>query len=542
MDEESTSKCWTDFSRRRTTRRRFLGGALAAGAGLAGASLLGCKGSKNAEVGMSPSATPTGKPPNFVVIMSDEHRASFMGVAGDRLAKTPNLDRLAGESVRFTRTYCQGPLCQPSRASFLTERYVRDHGIYINDNAVPHDLPTYAQSLQQAGYYTSCVGKMHIYPNGNVDMRKMIPDMNEYGFDEPIEAAGKLACRNNPNLYNDYLEQRGLLDTYFKFFEDNFTGKTHPHPWEFWNSVASPLPVDAYEDVWTGRTTADWIDAYDRDQPFLQFVGFPGPHYPWDPPQQYLDHFLNMDIPIHPTDLAELPPTGILRGLLGWLGVTESGGPSADIVREMRRYYYAEMECIDEQVGNIIAALERKGILDNTWIIYTSDHGEMAGDHGLMTKLVFYEPAVTVPLMIRPPGGTSAKVVTDLIQQVDVPATMRAIAGAPDVPLSEGKSLLGYFQEGGSGPGHEVVYSEMEQLGMVSTATQKLVFYEDGIDGTEPGRVEPAQLFDLTQDPDENHNLVNDPSYAQVRDELMTKYARPFLSKPARRTGTKSGR
>ena len=530
MTEGTTSNYWRDFYRRRTTRRRLLGGALTTGVGLASASLLRCKGSERAGLGPSSTATATGRPPNFVVIMPDEHRASVMSVAGDPVVKTPNLDKLASEGVRFTHAYCQGPLCQPARASFLTERYVRDHGIYLNENAVPHNLPTYVQALQQAGYYTSCVGKMHLYKHREgVDMRKMIPDMNEYGFDEPIEVPGPLACQSVKNIYGDYLAQRGLFDTYLNFYKANLSS----HPANIWNARVTPLPVDAYEDVWVGRTTVEWIDAYDRDQPFLQFVGFPGPHYPWDPPQEYLDRYLNVDIPIHPTDLPEIPESGPLKLLLdSWLG--EPGGPSVDIVREVRRHYYAKMALIDEQVGNIIAALERKGILDNTWVIYTSDHGEMFGDHGLFTKLVFYEPAVTVPLIIRPPGGMSGKVVSDLIQHMDVPATMRAIAGAPAIPFSEGKSLLGYLQEGGSGPGHNVVYSEDSGLGMVATATQKLVFYEDSF--------EPAQLFDLVQDPDENHNLVADPHYAQVRDEMMTEYVQPFLSKPPVRTGTESGR
>ncbi len=482
--------------------------------------------------------------PNILVFMGEQHRADAMGCAGHPVVKTPNLDRLAGEGVRFSRAYCQGPLCMPARASFLTERYVRDHGVYENQWGLPADIATFLQPMREAGYLTGCIGKMHLYMHGRGgpgDTRAAVDALRKLGFDESIETVGKLAAAAMRSDYSDYLEELGLYDVYREFIaargygysrgrrQMEFDGKTIDLV-PLWNAESTPLPTEAYIDNWIGREAVRWIEEYAGDKPFFQLVGFAGPHDPWDAPSEYVDPYRDVEIPLGPTSRPEVPESGPLRSFLeAFLNFSDSEHLTDEAARAVRRQYYGNVTLIDECVGSVLAALERKGILDDTWIIYFSDHGEMLGDHRLLAKMVFYEPSVTIPLIVRPPGGMTAKVVDGPVEQLDVTATIRAIAGAGEVPGGEGQSLLGHLEEGGDGFVREVTHSENFGFGLFVTDRYKLLVWEDGR--------EPVQLFDLLEDRDENHNVVADPGYAEVRERLMTQYVEPFLSKNPVRPG-----
>lgn len=176
----------------------------------------------------------------------------------------------------------------------------------------------------------------------------------------------------------------------------------------------------------------------------------------------------------------------------------------------------------------MVAALDRKGLLDNTWVVYTSDHGEMGGNHGLMSKCVLYEPAVRVPLIVRPPGGCPPRVVDSLVEHLDVPATVRDIAGAPEIAKSEGRSLLSYLGGGTlpepEGPDRSVVVSENWGFASFETEQFKIVVDEDAC--------APCQLFDLHDDPTEDHDLLPDPDSRPTVDWLMETYVRPFFRAP----------
>ncbi len=182
--------------------------------------------------------------------------------------------------------------------------------------------------------------------------------------------------------------------------------------------------------------------------------------------------------------------TGRYGALLNsFLWVSDSDTMTDDAIRGMRRSYAADISVIDQAVGDMVEALQRRGILDNTWIIYTSDHGEMGGNHRMMSKCVLYEPAVRVPLIIRPPGGRPAAVVDSLVEHLDVPATVREIAGAPDLALSEGRSLLTSVDDPATPPARSLTVSENWGFAAFETERYKLVVDEDA--------VEPCQLFDL---------------------------------------------
>lgn len=222
-----------------------------------------------------------------------------------------------------------------------------------------------------------------------------------------------------------------------------------------------------------------------------------------------------------------MPPDGpFARFLQAFLALSDSATLTDARILDVRRAYYANVSIIDDAVGRIVSALERRGSLDDTWIFYTSDHGEMNGEHGLLAKMVFYDAAVRVPLIVRPPRGVAPRAIHDLVEHFDLSATLRAIAGAPDVPGSEARSLLGYLDGTPPAPRSLAV---SENLGFASFETErwKLVVHED--DAT------PVQLFDRAEDPAEDRNLVADPAARAALDELMETRVRPFFAAPPRR-------
>jgi arylsulfatase len=474
--------------------------------------------------------------PNILLVMSDQHRADMMGCAGDASVQTPSLDRLASEGVRFSRVSCQGPLCMPSRASFMTERYVRDHGVFTNWEEIGPSDPTYVRALREAGYRTSLLGKAHLYRDEKVTvshMDEMAGRLEALGFAEVFETGDKFIPKI-PTRYTDYLQAEGLLDVYKKHIADrsyqgeNEDGRNATKCLPMWDSTPMPLPLHAYVDTWHGLEAVRWIENYESADPFFLFVGFPGPHDPWDAPEEARERYRGVDISM-PTSTRrpDTEGTGRYGALLdAFLGLSDSESMSDDAIRGMRRSYVADISVIDHAVGLMVEALERKGVLDRTWIVYTSDHGEMGGNHGLMSKCVLYEPAVHVPLIVRPPAGSAGVVVDALVEQLDVPATLREIAGAPHVEGSEGRSLLGMVCDGSPGT-RDVAVSENWGFAVFETDRHKLVVDEDAC--------VPCQLFDLAEDPCEDVNLLPDPQAASVVEELMETHVRPFFRTPPAR-------
>jgi choline-sulfatase len=474
--------------------------------------------------------------PNIVVVMSDQHRADMMGCAGDAGVITPNLDRLAAEGVRFSRVTCQGPLCMPARASFITERYVRDHGVYTNWAEIGADAPTYVWALREAGFHTTLLGKAHLYRDElhTADHIDHLADrLRSLGFAEVHETGDKFSG-GTPNRYTDHLRDLGLLAAYRQHIADRSyqgddeRGSNPTKRVPMWDATPMPVPLHAYIDAWHGREAVRWIEAYDHPEPFFLFLGFPGPHDPWDAPREAVDRYRDMDVSMPATtQRPHTEGTGRYGRLLdAFLSLSDTETMTDDAIRGMRRAYSADISVIDDAVGGVLDALDARGMLDNTWVLYTSDHGEMGGNHGLMSKCVLYEPAVRVPLIIRPPGGCAPRSVGALVEHVDVPASVRAIAGAPDLAASEGRSLLGYVS-GDEPAGRDVAVSENWGFASFETEHYRLVVDEDA--GT------PCQLFDLVDDPDENSDRLVDPDAKPVVDHLMETYVRPFFrTGPAR--------
>jgi choline-sulfatase len=298
-----------------------------------------------------------------------------------------------------------------------------------------------------------------------------------------------------------------------------------------WDATPSPLPPALYIDTWHGELAADWIARYEGDAPFFAFVGFPGPHDPWDAPATAVERYADIAVTMpRTTDRPDLGRAGTYGRLLGaFLDLSDTTTMTDDAIRSMRTAYAANVSVIDDAVARILGTLEAKGRLDDTWVVYTSDHGEMAGDHGLMSKCVLYDGAVQVPLIVRPPRtfpGARGNVVDALVEHVDVAATLRDIASAAPLARSEGRSLLPFLRGGEVSP-RTCAVSENWGFASFVTDRYKLVVDEDAHVA--------CQLFDRRADPLENENLVADPHHAPVLDELMSTLATPFLATPASR-------
>ena len=455
--------------------------------------------------------------PNIVLIFPDQHRGDVMGCAGNPVAQTPNLDRLASEGVRFPRCCTNSPLCMPARASLISGQYVNLHGVWHNWNAADRHGPSHVRNIRDSGYHTAVIGKTHLYPHEGADhTSKHVQELKDWGYEDTHEITGPIASASVDSPHTDYLTEKKLLNAYrqpiFNYVRGLWRGYLHP-----WEELPCLIPSEDHADMYTARKSAEWICNYKSDKPFYLQVCFPGPHDPFDSPAEYRAMYDPEKIPLAIMDTPEPPVAPYVERMLRASrldNMTESHN------RVMRTYYYGKVTLIDTGIGLILKALEDRGLMDNTWIIYTSDHGEMLGDHRLSHKEVFYEGALKIPCIIRPPKGVKGWKSKALTDQIDVAATILDIAGAEPFKRSDGRSLVQNVRAtpdtSDAHQGKEVVFSEVAFYSMVLTDRYKMV--------VNSLILEPLELYDMVDDPNELNNLVRDPSLKNVCDELSERY------------------
>jgi arylsulfatase A-like enzyme len=443
--------------------------------------------------------------PNILFLFSDQHRADAMGCAGDAIVQTPNLDRIAAEGVRFARAHCTSPLCMPSRASITTGLYPHNHGVLDNatGNLLPV-LPTFLRALQEAGYHTSGIGKFHYLLHHNItDVEELHDRMLPFGFDELLETEGKEDSEIHHGPWTRYLAEHGLEQTH----RDDYRERRTKRP--AWYSEPSPLGEEHHEDAFISNRTVEWIEGYSGDKPFFLWTGWVGPHVPWDAPGRYATMYdPGLFSPPPQDDMSGMPAT--VRRRAERFGLARA--TPLDLAK-MSASYYGLISHIDWHIGRILDALERRNLLENTIIIYSTDHGEMLGEHGLIQKSVFYEGAVRVPLIVRYPARFGAGASDALVELYDLTPTILELAGTEPLRTCEGRSLLPLLEQSSVVPDgwRDCVYSELKGEHMVRTDRYKYT-YRTG--------EERQELFDLVDDPDELHNRSGDPSLAGVEREL----------------------
>lgn len=455
--------------------------------------------------------------PNIIWIFVDEWRHDAVGYAGNRYIRTPHLDRLASRGSSFTSAYCEGPVCQPARASVLTVSYPRDHGKFQNTprgGEFPSaDVPNFAHRLHDSGYRNYLVGKTHFFHGLNTE-----DELKAYGFDRVSQEYDKIMLRRDfiDTPYTRYLDELGLLQAW-RAHQDEQTEIMFGRDPQGRRAIPEDLDPQHAVDTFIGRRVCEWIREHDSEQPLFMWAAFIGPHLPFDGPSPYADWYDPEDIPMGPMGFDEPPdnPYGdyirMVRDLLN------TGDYTEDDFRLIAKHYYASISLIDEQVGAIVRTVEEAGIAEDTWIFFSSDHGELLGDHGLLTKGVFYETSVRVPVMVVPPAGSSIepRVESGLVQGIDVPATLLDVARAEGSGFF-GRSLLG------DDPAREAVFSQVDGFTMAVTAGHKLVVTTEDL--------QPQVLYDLQADPEERSNLAEDPGSRRVIDDLLDRHLRPFLA------------
>ncbi|MCK6473557.1 MAG: sulfatase-like hydrolase/transferase [Planctomycetes bacterium] len=431
------------------------------------------------------------RPPNILFLMDDQHRHDWLGCAGADFLRTPNIDALAARGVRFTQCCVNAPVCVPSRVALATGLQPGRVGCTNNESYLPRHATTYYQRLRDAGYHVGCAGKLDLAKpekyNGRTGDR---PCTFGWGFTRPVEIEGKMHAGNSdaPNgPYGFYLQEKGL---YAGFREDyRRRGK---EGWA-WSAHDSVLSAEDHAEEYVGRRAVEWIEKADDEYPWHLFVSFPGPHDPFDPPAEYAKRYRDAKVP------APVPKDD--TGKPAWIVEKRTKYPHTpeDVVR-VRRQYAAAIEHIDTWIGRILDAVKRRGMLENTLVIYSSDHGEMLGDLGLYTKSVPYEPALRVPLIAAGPGVRGKNRVCGApVELIDANATVCEWAGLPPQADIDAKSF-GAVLRGESESHREDCISEIDKFRLIRTARYKYVEHRNDL----------AELYDLQEDPGERVNLAPD--------------------------------
>lgn len=441
------------------------------------------------------TARPLSKP-NILFLMADQHRGDCIGADGNRAIHTPNLDAIARVGARFRQAYTATPSCVPARAALLTGLSPWHNGLLGMDGwpIAPHYALEMPRALRDAGYYTTGIGKMEFGPVPGVD----------HGFHQMIRDETSHAFRN------DY-------DSWFWSNAPNLDPLAVGLGWNDYPAKPYPFPERLHHTHWTGETAVRFLRTYNRPEPFFLKVSFIPPHSPYTPPDRFLRQYLTADLPKAVAgnwDSKYKPRSGpeldIWHGDLG-----------AAQVHQSRAGYYGQVSFLDEQVGRIVAALDERGWLEETLILYTTDHGDMLGDHYLWRKCQPYQQDVRIPMLVRWPKGLVSsergRVFSEVTALRDVLPTFLEAASAPLTSKIDGQSLLSLIngKAGGKSGGwrkvleleHDVCYSPEVHWNALTDGHVKYIFH--AFDGQE-------QLFDLDRDPQELNDLASDPSHASL--------------------------
>jgi len=445
--------------------------------------------------------------PHILILMPDQQRADCMSCAGHPTIKTPNMDRLAEQGTRFAQATTVSPICMPARTSFANGLYPHNHGMWANAGEMLDEDETFFQLLQQAGYFTAHVGKAHLYVHEQKtrDLRDREPYMQARGFDYVHETTGPHASCVTASAMTDEWQKKGLWQTFQEDYLERGKaqgGLVRP----------SPLPVEDYLDSYIGRQAAEFVDGYDESNPLCLFVGFAGPHEPWDAPGAYASLYDPADTP------EPIPATALPDDCPDWLrGKRDFSTCPPEVLRQtpaIRANYYGKISLIDHWIGEILAAFAAKGWLDDLLVVFWSDHGEMVGDHGRLYKSTFHESSVRVPLVVRWPGKIPANTVSNALAEIiDVFPTLLEAAGCEPSRRCLGRSLWPALRD----PGEQIRDFQLSEIDngerhiMIRSRTRKYVV-DDQCRG--------YMLYDLENDPHEQTNLIHDGRHAEMEAEM----------------------
>lgn len=425
--------------------------------------------------------------PNVLLLLSDQHRPDFMPGDPRFPVRMPFVAALAARGVRFDRATTPSPLCAPARACLATGSDYERSPVPNNRVDLPLDSETYYQRLRAAGYRVAGVGKFDLHKaslDWGLDGRR---SLTEWGFTDGIDSEGKWDAiwsgREAPKgPYMAHLYRSGLAGEHIHDFVDHrlaagrLDGEVPaaiPRPYAY--TAPTPIPDEAYGDNWVGANALSVLDSIPSGQPWHLVVNFQGPHDPVDVTRSMWER----------------------RQTERFEGPRPHRHGSAEEHLEIRRNYAAMIENVDRLCADIVAAVERRGELDDTLVVYASDHGEMLGDHGRWMKSVWYQPSVGIPLVAAGPGVSARGTSLALAQLQDLAPTFLDVAGADPLP-SRGACSLAPVLAGGAAPVREVARSGLGRWRTAWDGRWKLVTFTD----------RAPILYDLEHDPHEEHDVA----------------------------------
>ncbi|MFW5856263.1 MAG: sulfatase [Planctomycetota bacterium] len=418
--------------------------------------------------------------PNILLITDDQHRFDFFEGGAAPGLRAPALARLRREGTTLTHAYSACPLCVPTRFTWWYGlRASQGNGAWGDfDDQWPQHLPSIGHALQGAGYHTAIIGKVHSHSGlRKLDLVARRQEIHDRGFDDVVEMSGKSLVAWFDCTYTRHLEKQGRLETYrARLAEDLHLCDPLPFP-----------PEDSMDGL-IGRHARAWLEGYDGAKPFFLHASFCNPHFPYDPPQPYAARYRAEEMP---------PPEGV-------------EDPDAIArYREIRAAYCALIEHCDHEIGALLEALDRRGLAENTIVVFTTDHGDMMGHRNRKGKCEPFDTSVRTPVTARWPGRIPAGVERDaLAESIDLPCTLLEAAGlgadaTAHFPSSPGLSYWNVLL-GKTDHHRDWAFSEMGPWKLCADQRWKFVHRADGED----------LLFDREADPWELDNRIADPAQA----------------------------
>ena len=440
-----------------------------------------------------------GRPPNVLFILCDDLRPDALGCYGSKHVKTPHIDGLATDGVRFANSFCTTSLCSPSRASILTGLYAHRHGVRDNFTELPANLPHWPGRLRESGYSTAYIGKWHMGEDN---------DAPRTGFDWFATHKGQ--------------------------------GKYYDTEWNLNGSGAKTIP--GYYTTVVTDLALEWLKQQPATKPWALCVGHKAPHSFYTPEEKYQHAFDAVKVP-YPSSAMKLDdkPEWIKQRLSTWHGIY---GPlfewrknfpdaSPEAVKDFENMvhgYWGTVLSVDDSVGRMVAHLKATGQYDNTLIIFMGDNGLLEGEHGMVDKRTAHEPSLRIPLVTRGPALTGGKVVDGQVLTIDIAPSILDICGAQPLGKCQGHSWhklatsgdrdwrRAWFYE----YNYEKQFPYTPNVRAIRTDRYKFIRYPHG--DQSPDR-HMAELYDLASDPGELKNLATDPGQADVRAGLEKQLA-----------------
>lgn len=470
----------------------------------------------------------TSRPPHILFIQVDQMRADTMGCMGGP-ALTPHLNALAARGFLLENAFCTSAVCTPSRAAMLTGRYPHCTGAWNIGVSMNEDEITLPDHLKPVGYRSVAVGKMHLRP----ECKPMKTEGGWPGVEDPAVA---FRPRQRDGTYFGFDETHITEDVRHGEYLDWLTSVAprwaeHRHHTHQEVREGSDLPPEYHQTHWIGEKSIEAIRNHPADRPLFLLTSFVDPHHPFNAPKPYVDRYRDIEMPrpiersgeheARPEHLRRQNPRGY------WPGGGEEHSHTPEEMADIIRNTCAMVTFIDEEIGRILAALADQGMLENTLVVFTSDHGELLGDHHLLTKGPWlYDCLSRVPMIFAGPGIPKGERSAALMENVDISPTLIEMAGLA-VPYGvQGRSLTPLF--GGKTVHHRAnaitAYDAHDRglhLKSLRTVTHKLNVFADEDYG---------ELFDLETDPHELHNRYFDPAYAAVKCDLFRQLAHRLIT------------